>query len=289
MHNLENEYLKITATSKGAELLSLINKQTGIEHLWQASPEFWAWHAPILFPVVGRCIDDTILTQGREYKMEKHGFARRSSFILVDQSATSLSYSLTTSSLRSKMYPYNFQLLVHYILEGNQLHQRMEIINHGEESMLYSIGAHPAFNVPFIANEAYSDYYIEFQDDTLLDRHLINEAGYFTGEKAPVLTGSNILPLSQGMFQKDALIFKDLTSRKVTIRSRNHKHSLSVSFSDYKYLGLWAKVNAPFVCIEPWLGCAETDGTKVRFEKKEGIQSLASGKSKTVSLQIEMT
>ena len=78
------------------------------------------------------------------------------------------------------------------------------------------------------------------------------------------------------MFTDDALIFKDLLSRRITIRTDRNPHALSVAFPDFPYLGLWAKAGAPYVCIEPWLGCADTAGKHTTFADKEGVVSLPS-------------
>ena len=81
--------------------------------------------------------------------------------------------------------------------------------------------------------------------------------------------------LADIQFANDAIIIKDLNSRKVTIGSNKNLRRLSVEFPSFNYLGLWAKVGAPYVCIEPWLGCADTAGKPTAFKDKEGILSLA--------------
>ena len=49
LYNLENETLKITASSNGGELHNIINKKDNTEFLWNGNEEFWKYHAPILF------------------------------------------------------------------------------------------------------------------------------------------------------------------------------------------------------------------------------------------------
>ena len=80
------------------------------------------------------------------------------------------------------------------------------------------------------------------------------------------------------------LFFKDLKSRKVTLKSERNSHHLSMDFSGFKYIGFWAKTNAPYVCIEPWLGCADMPyGTPTDFKNKEGIISVNKGDEFTAS------
>ena len=46
---IENEYLKVTVTTWGAQVKSVLRKCDGVEHIWQADPTLWGYHAPILF------------------------------------------------------------------------------------------------------------------------------------------------------------------------------------------------------------------------------------------------
>jgi galactose mutarotase-like enzyme len=275
MHIIENEQIRIAVRDQGAELTSLFDKRNNIEHLWQADPQFWEWYAPTLFPVVGRCLNDQIEIGGKKYPMEKHGFARRSDFKLVEQDSDLLHFVLSASNRTLVIYPYHFDFHIFYEIKQNYLIQTFEIENTGPEAMHFQLGGHPAFAVPFLPGEAYEDYFIEFEKDTVLDRENINTDGFFDSSISNVINGSNRLPLEKDMFANDAIIIKDLNSRKVTIGSNENPRRLSVEFPSFNYLGLWAKVNAPYVCIEPWLGCADTAGKPTSFKDKEGILSLA--------------
>jgi galactose mutarotase-like enzyme len=274
MHKIENDHILIAVRDQGAELTSLFDKKNNIEHLWQADPKFWGWHAPTLFPVVGRCLNDQIEIAGQKYPMEKHGFARHMDFRLVDQHADMLHFVLSASDKTLAIYPYLFDFHIFYEIKQNYLIQTFEIENTGNETMYFQLGGHPAFAVPFLLGEVYEDYFIEFEKDTVLDRENINTDGYFDTSISHVINGSNKLPLESDMFYRDAIILKEMNSRKVTIKSTKNPRQLSVEFPSFNYLGLWAKVNAPYVCIEPWLGCADTVGRPVPFKDKEGILSL---------------
>ena len=80
---LENDLLKVSIDTKGAQITSLYNKTTGVEQMWQADPNVWPWHAPNLFPIVGGLINDELLIDGKAYPMKRHGFARQSEFVLL--------------------------------------------------------------------------------------------------------------------------------------------------------------------------------------------------------------
>lgn len=275
MHTIENDHIRIAVRDLGAELTSIFDRKNNIEHLWQAEPKVWGWHAPTLFPVVGRCLNDRILIDGRSYPMEKHGFTRHSEFRLVDQHPDLLHFVLISSDRTLAVYPYQFEFHMFYEIKQNYLIQTFEIENTGPATMYFQLGGHPAFAVPFLQGEAYEDYFVEFEKDTVLDRENINADGFFDTSISHVINGSNRLPLEKDMFANDAIILKDLNSRKVTLGSTKNLHRLSVEFPSFNYLGLWAKVDAPYVCIEPWLGCADTVGKPTAFKDKEGILSLA--------------
>ena len=76
-YTLENEYLKLTVASLGAEVVSLVRKSDGVEHIWQADPAVWGQHAPILFPYAGRLPEGKMTAKGRLFEgLSAHGFAR---------------------------------------------------------------------------------------------------------------------------------------------------------------------------------------------------------------------
>ncbi len=277
MTTIENEFLKVKIDTKGAQLTSIYNKATRVEQLWQANSSVWPWHAPNLFPVVGGLINDELLVDGKAYKMSRHGFARQSEFILLENDIVHATFSLPNCEKTLQVYPYKFDYQVLYTLIENALRVTYKLINHDTKTIFFQSGGHPAFNVPFNANEKYEDYYLEFEIEEKLETHMLSAEGFFSGETHAVPTKGNRLYLTRDLFDKDALVFKNLQSREVTIKSDKHDQSLSVEFPHFNYLGIWAKSGADFVCIEPWLGCADTAGEHVDISKKEAVQQLKPG------------
>ena len=53
---LKNEELVVTIETLGAEIISVKDKNNR-EYIWEADPEVWENHAPVLFPIVSRLID----------------------------------------------------------------------------------------------------------------------------------------------------------------------------------------------------------------------------------------
>lgn len=277
MTTIENDVLRVSIRPQGAELTSVFNKQTNIEHLWQADPSVWGWHAPNLFPVVGGLQDDQLRVGDQHFPMGRHGFTRQSVFTLTDATPTSATFELSANSQTLAVYPYQFAFQIMYSLDEAVLSITYRVENKGDQTMYFSVGAHPAFNVPFLPGEQYEDYTLHFQKEEPLTRHLLSPKGYFTGQTEPVLTVGQELPLTKELFNEDALVFKSLESRAVTIQSPHHDHKVVVSFTAFPMLGIWAKPGADFVCIEPWLGCADNEGTPVTIDEKEGIQHVEAG------------
>lgn len=271
---IDNEYLKIGVNTRGAELCSILNKRNNKEYLWQADPLFWAFHSPVLFPVVGNCTDNKILIDGIEYPMPRHGFARHSEFSLLKSAPESLIFSLDYSGETLAVYPFKFRLLVSYTLKETELQVQFEVINLDQKAILFSLGAHPAFNVPLHPDETYNDYYIEFDEKENLKQELFNSSGFFTGQGIPFETDNQKLRLNTELFNDGALVFKTLNSRKLTLKNFHSTDSVELKFKDFNSLGIWAVPGAPFVCIEPWLGYADKAERLQEFKNKEGIISL---------------
>jgi len=277
MIKLENEYLEVSVRTQGAEMTSIYNKKTNTELLWHADPEIWGWHAPNLFPVVGGCINNQVIIDGAPYPMERHGFARHSDFTVIESNDTHAKFSLDQNEKTFAVFPYKFSFQVLYDLSEAELKITFKVINYDDRTIHFSVGAHPAFNVPFSADENSEDYFLEFEYDEPLISHSLSSSGFFSGHTEEVSRVNKTLPLTKGLFEKDALVFKDLKSRKVSLRSIKHSHGITIHYPHFSYLGIWAKNGAPFVCLEPWIGCADTDGKAVPFNEKEGIHSLEKG------------
>jgi len=277
MVTLENEYLKVNVNAFGAQLSSIVDKADGLEHIWQANPAVWPYHAPNLFPIVGGCINNSILVDGQTYPISRHGFARTSSFKKIESSPNHAQFALRYNEETLKSYPYKFEFQVVYHLNKNQLRILYKVINLDDKTIYFSVGGHPAFNVPFTDGENYDDYYLDFEQDENPPAHLLSANGFFNGETKNTHIKEGKLFLNHDLFTADALVFKNLASRKIKIKSTQHNKSIELNFPHFNYLGLWAKPNANFLCIEPWLGCADTEGEQKEFSNKEAIQQVAYG------------
>jgi galactose mutarotase-like enzyme len=288
-HYARNTELEIAVRRPGAELFSIKSLKSGIEYMWGQDPAVWNSTAPNLFPIVGGLRDNTFLWKGEKYILQKHGFIRENSAVLLTGiTADSLTFGMASSKETLKIYPFEFDFSIKFALEGTKIKVIHTVTNPGNSTIYFSVGGHPGFKCPIHADEKYDDYYLEFDVNENSSTWLLHENGTVLDQTAPVFSNSKIIPLTHELFSKDALIFKDLKSRKVTLRSRKSKQALSVSFDDFPYLGIWAKTNGNYVCIEPWCGIADKFDTDQRLETKEGIVQLAAGAVFEVAYVIEI-
>lgn len=275
-HSIENEFLKISVKETGAELCSIFNKENKKEYIWQADPNIWGSHAPNLFPIIGVIKDGVYKYEGKEYSVPKHGFIRYNEKIrLKERSEHQLVFEFLYSQETLEMYPFKFDFRIAFTLNGKSLEVNHHIINLDEKPVYFSLGGHPAFNILHFENEKIEDYSLGFDKKMDLDTYLLNEDGLVSSKTKSVLRNDHKIQLTDHIFDNDAMIFKNIKSKHVDLISARNGKILSVDYKDFKNLGIWAKPGAPYVCIEPWLGIADIEGTNQDLKNKEGIVRLA--------------
>ncbi|EFO7247880.1 aldose 1-epimerase family protein [Listeria monocytogenes] len=275
MIKLENEVLLVEMKTAGAELTRIFHKDTGLEYLWNADSKFWGRHSPVLFPTVGRLVEDTYLVDGKPYHLGQHGFARDRDFQVVEQTEKSVRFELDADEDSLAIYPYKFKLSIIYTIEKNTVAVSYEVENTDNKRIYFSIGAHPAFHLPLTDGTTFEDYYLDFGTEENLET-LCLEGPYRSGEiKKVVDKPAQYLPLSYDLFENDALIFEALKQKEMTIKSDKTPHFVKVSFPEFPFVGVWtAKPGTPFLCIEPWYGIADGAGESVELRDKAGIEHL---------------
>ncbi|ECQ0679571.1 aldose 1-epimerase family protein [Listeria monocytogenes] len=275
MIKLENEVLLVEMKTAGAELTRIFHKDTGLEYLCNADSKFWGRHSPVLFPTVGRLVEDTYLVDGKPYHLGQHGFARDRDFQVVEQTEKSVRFELDADEDSLAVYPYKFKLSIIYTIEKNTVAVSYEVENTDNKRIYFSIGAHPAFNLPLTDGTTFEDYYLDFGTEENLET-LCLEGPYRSGEiKKVVDEAARYLPLNYDLFKNDALIFEALKQKEMTIKSDKTPHFVKVSFPEFPFVGVWtAKAGTPFLCIEPWYGIADGAGESVELRDKAGIEHL---------------
>ncbi len=245
-------FTAVIATS-GAELKS-VQHVDGTEFMWQGDEKIWPRTAPVLFPIVGKVKDDVLLVNGQAYAMTQHGFARDMEFEVLSQDETSVKLKLVQDETTLKKYPFAFDLILGYAWENDSLVCSYEVNNPNNETLPFSIGAHPGFNTP--GNDL-SEYELVFEQAETQSRHLLSN-GLFNGQTEPLLKQSNTLPLHTSLFDKDAIVFKQLESSWVQLKHRHSTYAVTMHFMGFINFGIWSKKGCEqFVCLEPWFGHAD--------------------------------
>ncbi|MBC7642021.1 MAG: aldose 1-epimerase family protein, partial [Flavobacterium sp.] len=129
-------------------------------------------------------------------------------------------------------------------------------------------GAHPAFSLP----KSFENYSLEFSNDEILNYYLL-ENGLISAKNDKLVLENKILQLNYKKFEKDALVFKKINSKSITILE-NSKPYLKINFEKFPNLGIWTVQNANFICIEPWFGYSDTTTSNGNLFQKEGIIAL---------------
>lgn len=238
MIKLENEVLLVEMKTAGAELTRIFHKDTGLEYLWNADSKFWGRHSPVLFPTVGRLVDDTYLVDGKQYHLGQHGFARDRAFQVIEQTENSVRFELDADEDSLAIYPYKFKLSIIYTIEKNTVAVSYEVENTDNKRIYFSIGAHPAFHLPLTDGTTFEDYYLDFGTEENLET-LCLEGPYRSGDiKKIVDEPARYLPLSYDLFKNDALIFEALKQKEMTIKSDKTPHFVKVSFPEFPFVGV---------------------------------------------------
>lgn len=286
MITIENSLLTVKILEKGAELCSIVCKTSGTEYLWQARPDVWAKHSPVLFPIVGTLRNDTYVHKGRSYAMSRHGFARDMQFSVTGQDTDRVSLELQADETTLRQYPFLFRLQICYTLTDNTLEVTYAVTNKGAETMYFSIGGHPAFNLPINNDLRFEDYNLQFEHPEQADIYPLSAEGHLLAEGIPFLHNTDSIALQKSLFYKDALIFKQLKSKKICLAAEKDSRNIEVSFEQFPFLGIWSKTDADFVCIEPWQGITDGQDASGLLEDKEGICSLAPQQEWQASWQV---
>lgn len=280
IYYVENEKFVLGVKEMGAELTSFKSKKTGVEYIWDGNVDVWYGQSPILFPIIGRLLDDKYRYNGTEYTMAKHGIVRKKVFKLVEKTCDSLIFSQTSDEESLTMYPFDFDLRVEFKITENGLSVTHTVINTDNKVMYYSFGAHPAFNCDI------GDY-LEFAENEELLTERIDHDSILIEEKFPVSLDGKKLIITKELFNDDALILSDYKSESVTLKSDLHNRTVKFNF-DSPLLGIWAKPGASYVCIEPWWGVNDNYDKKDDISEKRAIMKLVSGESKSFNWNIEI-
>ncbi|MFY8127925.1 MAG: aldose 1-epimerase family protein [Chitinophagaceae bacterium] len=282
IYSLENDYFKIDISTKGAELQSIFSKKLGVELLWQGDANFWGKRSPILFPIVGSLKNGEYEYQDKKYNLPRHGFARDMEFefyeeIENEREGKSINFVLMHTVETLKKYPFEFRFEMLYTLFDDALLVEFKVKNtSGDKPMYVSFGAHPAFNLPIFPNTNFEDYSLIFNTNETSGIFPLTNDGLIKANSIPFFKRNNKIKLHKELFYADALVFKYLQSDGIKLIHNESKKGFNFGFtSNFDFFGIWSAKNAPFICLEPWAGIADSEKTNGKLINKEGIIKLS--------------
>ena len=290
-YTIENDTLRLTVDSHGAEAVSVIHKPTGAEMLWCADKALWGRHAPILFPYTGKLTGGKMIAKGQEYAGGQHGFARDVEHTLARQTDDTLEFVLRADAQTLPRWPYDFVLRSTFVLDGSTVHHTLCVENPSEAQLRFGIGYHPAFAIPFDDRHTTEDYEIRFDgiESPLCVSALPN--GLLNGQSYYLARNTDAIPLTDTLFDHDSHCMVNLRSAHVALVEKDTGRSVCCNVEGYPYVLIWSQASKPlrFVCIEPWHSLPGEEDGPLAWDERPCAASLSQGESWSTTLSTTFT
>ncbi|MBD2360915.1 aldose epimerase [Anabaena minutissima FACHB-250] len=192
---------------------------------------------PILFPICGNLPDNTYTVNGKQYTLKQHGFARELPWEVTEQTTTdkaALTLVLNSNEQTKAVYPFDFQVVFTYELQGNTLLIKQQYQNLSSTPLPFSAGFHPYFLVGDKNQLEFAIPSQEYQDQKSKEVHPFN--GNFD-------------------FSRDEIdfAFGQITSQSASVTDHSRKLKLTLDSDDiFSMLVFWTLKGKEFYCLEPW-------------------------------------
>lgn len=224
---------------------------------------------PILFPICGNLPDNTYTHNGQQYTLKQHGFARDLPWEVTEQQTqgqASLTLVLSSNEQTKAVYPFDFQVIFTYELQGNTLVIRQQYKNLSSTSLPFSAGFHPYFLVG--GDKTQLEFQIpsrQYQDQITKQIHSFEGNFDFNLDEIDVAFGN-------------------LTDKSATVINHNRKLELTLDYDKvYSYLVFWTIKGKDFYCLEPWTAARNAMNTG------ENLTVLEPGEELLTSFQLTAT
>ncbi len=283
---IQNDRLRLTVDSHGAEAVSVRDVRTGAEMLWCGDKAVWGRHAPILFPYTGKLTGGKMIAKGVEYQGGQHGFARDVEHRLVQRTADTLMFELAADSQTLPLWPYAFVLRSTFKLAGSTVHHSLTVENPVEPVLRFGIGYHPAFAVPFDGAHTTTDYELRFECEESPLCVSARPNGLLNGQSYYLAHNARAIPLTDELFQNDSHCMVNLRSRTLALVEKDTGRAITCRIEGYPYTLIWSAPARPvrFVCIEPWHSLTGAEDGPVEWEKRPAAAALQKGESWSTTL-----
>ena len=138
---------------------------------------------------------------------------------------------------------------------------RFEVRNPGGDDLLFCVGAHTGINCPLNAGERFEDYRLVFDEKEEVRPLIPTERGL----------------LAAGRFGPD-------------LGRKDGGRSVHMTFDGFPMIAFWTMphAGAPYICLEPWHGCAAYEDESGDFIDKPHAVRLAPGGEKRLIYTVEL-
>ena len=285
---------QILTSNFGAELQSF--KVNGEEKIHQGEEcvnengkPYWDRRFEILFPTVGKCINNQTILNGKIYQTQLDGFAKNLEFEPITKLDNYHSYIFKSEKKLFEKYPYEFSFIVTYRVDNNKLTTKYKIVNENEFDMPFGIGSRPALKIDNEELEK-GNYYFEFdqpEDKVHFLRLRDGLVGVEFARNIQVI-GKRRIPLNSNVFNNDAFIIKGMKTNKISLKNKMTNQTIfTMDFTGFPYLAVFGKKNAPFICLEPWVSMPDSVNGNGVFRQKNDIILLPAKKEFECKYSIE--
>lgn len=223
---------------------------------------------PILFPICGNLPDNTYNLNGKEYTLKQHGFARDLPWEVTEQTTTdkaALTLVLNSNEQTKAVYPFDFQIIFTYEIQGNTLSIQQQYNNLSSTPLPFSAGFHPYFLTGDKNQLEFAIPSQQYQDQKTKEIHPFN--GNFD-------------------FSRDEIdfAFGQITSQSASVTDHSRKLKLTLDSDDiFSMLVFWTLKGKEFYCLEPWTAPRNALNTG------EKLTVLEPGASYTASVRLTAT
>lgn len=286
MITLNNGILQAVINPKGAELISL--KQDGMERIWQGDPAIWNRHAPLLFPLIGRLIDQKYELNRQIIAAPMHGFCRDRLFSVLNQSADEVTLVTEEDAGTLAVYPFSFRLEVSFRLEGSSVIKTHTVLNRSETEMPFELGGHDAYRTTLMPGETMDDYAVAFEGCDHLEPFGMDANGVLELPKGHIPLNCGVLEQLPEQLGLDTIVLENLPVRKATLFSRKSDRRVTIEFDDFPYFAIWTAqkgITTNYLCLEPWSTLPDGHFMGRKLTDKPGIIRLAPGESKVLTFR----
>ena len=141
------------------------------------------------------------------------------------------------------------------------------------------------FSVPIWEGSRQTDYYLLFQKGPALKYKLVyGDSGTADAAREYTLNleeadGYYRCPITEHMFDRDALIFDDTQVEWVGIGYPDGTPYVVMECEGFTNFGIWTMPGGPYICLEPWMGRCDDYGFAGDISDKKDVITLKEGET----------